>query len=212
MPGLGTDRRIFSKLLPLLDVEEIVVMEYIRPENFEEPLYAYASRLVTHYGITSEDKLLGFSLGGCIILEISKLLNNVHLYLIATIKTEAEGSHLFKLLRKAPVHKFIPTNFLKRAVPVLGEWSRTITPANVSVIRAMFFDFDPIILDWGTHAGVNWENTEVPKQAIHIHGTRDFIFPHYSIKATYLIEKGTHNMIMSKAIEISDLINQHLND
>ncbi len=57
---------------------------------------------------------------------------------------------------------------------------------------------------------LNWQQEKVLKNIVHIHGTKDNIFPIKHIKNSIEIEGGTHVMILTKAKEISKIIHENL--
>ena len=60
------------------------------------------------------------------------------------------------------------------------------------------------------HIIVNWNGTQLPKNAIHIHGDNDKLLKHKFVKADYTIPKGSHAMIVFQAEEINRIIEQEL--
>jgi hypothetical protein len=67
-------------------------------------------------------------------------------------------------------------------------------------------DHDPAFIRWATGAIVNWRNTIVPKNVIHIHGSADKLLPYRYVKADHTINNGEHVMVMDKAEEVSVLL------
>ena len=63
-----------------------------------------------------------------------------------------------------------------------------------------------IYLNWAIHHVLHWNNKDVPSEVIHIHGTKDEIFPFKHISNCIPIEGGTHAMIITKARKIGDII------
>jgi len=60
---------------------------------------------------------------------------------------------------------------------------------------------------------LNWENISYPDNVIHIHGTSDKVLPNRkNVKYDYLIEGGTHFMIINRAEEINKIINEELKE
>lgn len=58
---------------------------------------------------------------------------------------------------------------------------------------------------------VNWDNKILSKNTFHIHGTDDKLLPHKQVKADYLIEGGSHAMIVFRAKEINTIIEKIIN-
>jgi len=59
---------------------------------------------------------------------------------------------------------------------------------------------------WALDSILNWKNTTVPPNVIHVHGSSDNLLPYKYLKADHVIEGGTHLMAMDKAKEVSMLL------
>jgi hypothetical protein len=65
---------------------------------------------------------------------------------------------------------------------------------------------NPAFNSWAVDAILNWNNIEVPKNIVHIHGTHDRILPYKYVQCDYTIKKGGHLMIMEQANILSELV------
>ena len=71
----------------------------------------------------------------------------------------------------------------------------------------------PDFLYWCVNAIVNWNGKrDYRKDIIHIHGTKDAMFPYRNIKNVEPIINGTHNMLLTRKEEITTILMQHLNN
>jgi hypothetical protein len=57
---------------------------------------------------------------------------------------------------------------------------------------------------------VNWKNEWIPPNLVHIHGTKDHIFPINYVKADYVIKDGGHLLPMNNANEVTDILKKIL--
>ena len=64
---------------------------------------------------------------------------------------------------------------------------------------------------WAFHSSMAWDNKEVPKNLVHIHGELDKILPIKNIKNPVSVKGAGHLMFCYKAKTISRLIQAHLN-
>ena len=62
---------------------------------------------------------------------------------------------------------------------------------------------DKIYLDWAIYNVLHWKTNKLLDNIIHIHGSKDEVFPIKYIKNSIIIEGGTHAMIITKAKKIS---------
>jgi hypothetical protein len=73
------------------------------------------------------------------------------------------------------------------AIPHLREQVISMTKHN-----------DPAFLYWCVNAIVNWNGgSGYRKDIIHIHGTKDKMFPIKNLKNVIPVEKGTHKMLLT---------------
>lgn len=207
IPGLGNDVRIFSKLIPLLKEQDVHCLEYLEPLSVKEPIESYAQRLVD--GISEEEPpvLIGMSLGGTIATEMAKRMPHKKLILISSFKHQTEVPLLFKIGRKIPLYRLVPAWYIRLVVPFLAWILRICTKEESQLLKLMLYARSAAHFAWGREAIVHWNNMDYPAQFIHINGTKDHIFKRSEKKATHLIKGGTHNMVLDRAEEIAQIIN-----
>ena len=58
---------------------------------------------------------------------------------------------------------------------------------------------------------VNWNNTTLQKNTIHIHGDNDILLWYKFVKPDYTISRGSHAMVVFQADEINKIIEKELN-
>jgi len=215
LPGLGTDYRIFQKLLPLLTVYEAVFLDFREDLLGEGGMVAYAHRLAgelqADWDYENPPLIIGLSLGGFVAIELAKLLPHRRLILISTIKNRKEAPSIFAIGRRLPLYRIIPAWFSRNMVPVISRLAKVTDKPGYYLYREMLKGWSAKKLRWARGAAINWNNLELPKEYLHIQGTRDHIFPHPKIDATYHIKGGTHYMVMDRAVEIAEIINNDLN-
>jgi hypothetical protein len=57
---------------------------------------------------------------------------------------------------------------------------------------------------------INWERCEYSEQMYHIHGDTDHTIPVKNVHYDFLLEDGSHMMILTRAEEINKIISQIL--
>lgn len=208
VPGLGTDERIFSRLLPLLAPYEAEVLNFIEPLDYQEPLAAYAKRLAVKIAAPKQEPivLMGFSLGGPIALEIAKLYPNATVILISTFKQKKETPIAFKMARALPLHRLVPLWYTHQLIPRLAPLLKITSKEESLLLGKMFRAKSSTHFAWGRQAIVDWENEELPTTCWHINGDKDHIFNSALPYVDQRIKGGTHNMIIDRAEEIAKWI------
>lgn len=211
VPGLGTDARIFSKLIPLLNKEgkEYLCLEYQDPSEASETIEDYAKRLVEQLPPTEEPPILiGMSLGGAVVTEMAKLMSCKKVVIISSIKHKSERPFLFNIAQILPIHLLAPAWFIRWIVPFFARLLGICDKEDSLLIKKMLYDRTALHFAWGRRAIVQWKNNTYPNNCIHINGTKDHIFYGPQHYATHLIKGGTHNMVLDRAEEIAAIINK----
>ena len=82
---------------------------------------------------------------------------------------------------------------------------------NKTLLNQILKDTDPNFVKWAIPAILNWQNKGKCKNTVYkISGNKDRIIPFLKTKNTIKIEGGHHFMIVDKAKEISEKINEIL--
>lgn len=211
IPGLGTDGRIFSKLIPLLNAKDIECLEYREPLSIKETIPEYAQRLVAELPPLDEPPILiGMSMGGTIATEMSKLMPHQHLVIISSFKHQSEVPLLFKIARLLPLHRLVPAWYVRLTVPFFARLLRICNREDSLLIKDMLYDRSPQHFAWGRRAIVKWDNQHYPERFVHINGTKDHVFRKANKQITHPIEGGTHNMVVDRAREVAEIINREV--
>lgn len=209
IPGFGADEKMFAKL----DFEGMrpQYLNWISPLP-REPIQGYARRMASR--ITEEEPvIIGISFGGMTALEIAKFRPVKQIILISSVKNRKELPHILKLTgflrlnRIFPVKK-IPQN--DRLYEVANKRLGAFTPEEKNFANSYRKIADLNYVNWSFEQILNWKNQEYPPGTIHIHGSKDQIFPIKNIRPTHTIPGGTHMMAWNRANEISRIIRENL--
>lgn len=204
--GLGADERAFHRLD--FGNTPIRYIQWISPEE-NESLEHYAGRLIPQI-TTTEPILIGLSFGGVMALEVAKQIPVKTVILLASIKNKYEIPGSYRFASRLGLNNLIPVRLLKKAnwftFWVFGAHSKE----DKALLRQILKDTDTTFLKWALTQLPNWQNTSIPTQIIHIHGTHDHVLPFRSVKNTIPIKHGGHFMTLNKAKEISKLMQQHI--
>lgn len=200
--GLGADSRSFG----FLDLSfcHAQFVDWIQPFP-GETLASYAEKLFQ--SINDEKAIIvGLSFGGMLATEIAKKHPHTKIIIIASSKTHNEIPFYLRFWRHLPIYRFHSgrtKNYTgKFVLSILG----TKGAEQRKVQQQILSDSNPVFTRWAINAILNWNNTVIPKNVIHIHGTADKLLPYRYVKADHIINTGEHVMIMDKAEEISALL------
>jgi pimeloyl-ACP methyl ester carboxylesterase len=207
--GLGADERVFR----LLKCEgyQPVHIQWLQPERGES-IQAYAKRLTAQIH-ADRPTLVGLSFGGIMAVEIAKHIETEKVILISSAKTYTEIPFYFRIFRWLPIHRVFPFKSMLWAAYWLVYWLFSLkTVDERQMLKAILLDTDPHFLRWSFHKVVTWNNTVIPENLQHIHGTGDRVFLMRFIKTDHVLAKGGHLMVMNHAAEVSTLLEKLLND
>ncbi|MFA5575533.1 MAG: alpha/beta hydrolase [Brumimicrobium sp.] len=204
--GLGVDERAF-RYVDFGDFQ-VQFVDWIEPDSNEE-ISTYARRISEPFQ-DENPILIGLSFGGILAIEISKIIPVQKIILISSAKTKFELSKGFRLSIKLNFHKFMPKFFLQKSNRITDWFFGAKTQKEKDLLKEIVKDTEPGFFFWAVNEIGNWENTELPKNTVHIHGAKDKMIPIKNVKADFTIKKGEHFMVLNKSKEISEILQSEL--
>jgi pimeloyl-ACP methyl ester carboxylesterase len=205
--GIGADYRLFTHI-SLPEGYETRYVHWIPPEP-EEPLPSYARRLTAQIDTGSPYILIGFSLGGIMAVEIAKLFPPVCTILISSIPVSSNLPPYLRRAHRLQLQK-LATPTLIKALASLKQMVTMRSREDYKMMREMISAGDDRFIAWAIDAVVNWQNDGIPKPFFHIHGTWDEVFPVRFTQPTHIIPRGGHNLVISRAPIINNLLREIL--
>ena len=101
---------------------------------------------------------------------------------------------------------------IPKPLNIFSKWAFGLsTDEEKKMFDDILNDTNPAVINWSLIQVMHWQNEEMPKNYLHLHGTSDLIFPFENIKNATPIAHGGHFMVWNKADEISTKISQYLN-
>jgi hypothetical protein len=128
--------------------------------------------------------------------------------IISSNKIASEFPRLLKIGKYLPLYKWVPYKVVKATGRLTKGFVGPKGVEEKKVFTQILNESNPIFTAWATGAILNWTNTEVPPNVVHIHGDADHLLPYKMVKCNHTIKGGTHLMIMDKAKELSILLKQ----
>lgn len=199
--GLGADERVFKFLKLNSDFE---ILRWINPDPKEE-LESYANRLLKQINQDEEFGLLGVSFGGIVAIEISKIIKPKKLILISSVESSSQLPKSYISIGKTRILNLIPNSLIKPPKQIMGF---LFGAQNIELLEQIINDTKPEFIRWALNTIIDWSNISTPIAVIRIHGTNDKLIPLKGSAIT--IKNGGHFMIVDKADEISNLINEQM--
>ena len=205
MPGLGAGPQIFDTIHLDKNKFELHYLDWLIPESINETLNDYVKRLVQNIAHTNP-VLVGVSFGGMVVQEMSKYVDAKKIIIISSVKSRDELPRRLKIIRATKLYKLFPANKIAKtkSFPML-KFHKTLRK-KIELYNKYLNIRDRDYLKWAVYNVLSWNPNAINKDVIHIHGSKDEIFPIKNIKDCLEIKDGTHVMILNKGKKISAVL------
>lgn len=208
--GFATDSRLYRHQLDT--IPGAVYLSFPKPEK-GDTLESYALKFIPQIDQGQPFNLVGQSMGGLITMELSRHIHAEKIILISSVKCRAEMPLRFNLLRKTGVYRLCPGPAIIAGIQ-LGTLCMPEVIRNKGLRRLcldMTYQNGAAFLHWCTRAIVQWKGEPSPRtDIIHIHGTKDKMFPVKQVENIIPVAGGTHLMLLSRAKEITNILMEQL--
>ncbi|MEN8119788.1 MAG: alpha/beta hydrolase [Bacteroidota bacterium] len=205
IPGQGADERLFKNLKFDTTLFNIYHVKWKIP-NKGEDLKSYALRLSSQIDRSKEFYLIGVSLGGMVATEINEILNPKKVILISSAKCRSELPFQYRFQKAIPIYKIIPKKIIKKSTFIAQPLFEPDSKKEKETCIAMLKDKDPVFLKRTIEMIINWDRIDFDSNIVHIHGNNDHTIPIKNVNYNFLIEDGSHMMILTRTHEISEIL------
>lgn len=207
VPGLASDRRIFSKLqLPDHDVKVLELPDL----DFGASIGDHARELAR--AVEKErHALIGMSMGGMIVQEMAAITKPDLVMIISSWKGPDEMPIWIKQLHGTHPERIVSKKFIDRVLPLL-YWQMGAETEEDRKLIEQFARGTPIEkIKMQMNACLNWNGPSVPlEKLIHIHGDNDHLMPIGPISDAIMVKDGGHFMVFNKADRIGQILRKEL--
>jgi len=208
LSGLCADERLFQFLQ--LAHPNPSVIQWITPEP-QDNLATYATKLIRQIEPGKEPPVLvGLSFGGMVIQEIAKQIPVKRLILLSSLANTRELPLHYRAAGFLQMEKWVPLGLLKYWMAPADWIFGAHTPEEKRILRDIIQDTEIPFLRWSLHQILHWKHQAATENTVVIHGDADKVLPVPHFPNLHVVKDGEHLMVMSKAIEVSALINQYL--
>ena len=205
MPGLAAGPEIFENLE--LDSEKYTFhyLRWIAPLRVDESISKYACRLSASIK-EKNPVLIGVSFGGILVQELAPFVQPRKVIIISSVKSHDELPYKYKIARHSKIYKIFPLKIIEN----FEDYTKYFLGSALSKKAVLYQKYLSVrnkkYLKWSVSAMIHWKQTNPIENIIHIHGTKDPIFPVKNIQNYIEIKEGTHIIILSKAKKITKII------
>ena len=203
MPGMSANSLIFEKI-KFPENFKLHKLDWINPD-IDESIENYAKRLSEKI-VHKNPVLIGVSFGGILVQEISKIVKVDKLIIISSIKCNKEMPSHMKFGKITKSYKLLPLKWINDFESLISFVLGPKIKKRVDLYRKYLSVRDENYLSWSLREMIEWKQSRPLKNIIHIHGTKDLVFPTLYIKNFIKVPRGDHAMILKRA----EWINQNI--
>jgi len=207
MPGMSANSLIFERI-KIKGNFNFHYLEWIEPKK-NECLKKYSirfSKLIKH----EFPILIGVSFGGILVQEISKIIHVKKIIIISSVKSKREFPVSMKVVKTTKSYKILPVKWINDFESLISFVFGPRVKRKVELYRKYLSVRDEKYLSWAFKELIEWDQDKPLENIIHIHGSRDTIFPTLSIKNYVEVPDGDHAMILKKADWINEFLEKNL--
>ena len=209
LPGQGSDSNIFNNLKLSQNFQLKNIYYPIPPKNCS--MEDYSKIIAQQIDTNKTFALIGVSMGGMICTELTDILHPEKVIIVASAKCRKELPFRYRFQKQIPINKIIPNSIIKLGAKTLQPIVEPDRNKYKEVFKGMLQRKNKIFMKRSVNMIVNWNKKKYSDKINHIHGTADKTLPIRNIKTKYIITKGSHMMMLTKADEINVIINEILN-
>lgn len=203
IPGLAANKSIFRNLR--LQDYKCVYLEWEDPLPGED-IAAFAKRFSRHIDDSEPFVLIGSSLGGIMSVEMSQYIDPQLIILVSSAMNKKELPRFFVIFRILPLYRILPFSWIRRLIKVIRKLAGKLDAKENELVLEMLNKSSPKFFRWASHQVLFWKRKDEHPKVVHIHGTKDRLFPIKRIKDPIPIEGGNHFMVMYEGKKISGVI------
>ncbi len=168
-------------------------------------------RFIEEIDLSTPYILVGVSLGGMICTELSDTLSPLRTILISSAKSTHELPGRYTFQKHFRLNRIIPKRMTKGGARLLQGIVEPDRKHDKETFKDMLKSKDPLYLKRTVDMIINWDRCTYSDKIVHIHGDKDHTIPIKNVRYDYLIEEGSHMMMITRAGEINQIIAHILN-
>lgn len=196
MPGMAAGPDIFEHIHLPQNRFKIHLLRW-KPPKKNESLAHYAHRMCVDVKARNP-VLIGVSLGGIVVQEMSRFLSLKRLIIISSVKTKYELPRRMQFARNTGIYRFLPMSLVSHVNKIQGLPLGDFVKKRLRLYQRYMEVNDKNYLNWAVKSVVCWNRETVIDGMIHIHGEKDIVFPIKYINDCIVVPEGTHIMIINK--------------
>ena len=123
-------------------------------------------------------------------------------------KTKYELPPFYRMGKYFSMHNWTPGSLQRWFMLKITDLFGLKDPLHIKVYEELIKNADTDFNKWAVNALLNWNNTTIPANITHIHGTNDKILPYKYVECDMTIKQGGHLMVIAQSAIISTMIKE----
>ncbi|WP_297093665.1 alpha/beta hydrolase [uncultured Draconibacterium sp.] len=205
IPGQGADARLY-KNLKLDTAFQVKNIDYFTPDK-EWDMQTFARELAKQIDTTETFSIIGVSLGGMLATEMADCLHPEKVIVISSAKSRKEFPGRYRFQKVVPVYWVVPGFAIKAGARILQPIVEPDRNKDKATFKSMLRNKDPKFLKRTTTMILTWKRESYNNKIVHIHGDLDKTLPPRFVQYDYLVEDGSHMMVLTRGELISEIVN-----
>lgn len=209
IPGVGADRRAFTKL-QLTENYVPVYADWIPLERKTESFESYCSRLIKTYQIVETDILVGLSFGGLVAQQISLKLKIRKVILLSGFRNKTDLRWLWNFCLTRKLYRIVPNKNTTLIISIARFFLHSWRKKSAKVLGDMMKDSDFTFIKWSLKQieSVDLKHN-YQENYLSLIGSGDLLIKSWTSEE-FIIEKGTHFMVYDQAKTINDAMIRYI--
>jgi len=197
IPGMAANQSIFENIKLDSNRFDLFFLEWKVP-NKQETLQDYAKRMAKEIQ-HKNPVVIGVSFGGVLAQEISSIIPTKKTIIISSVKSNKEFPKRMKFAKFTRIYKLIPMRVVANIEQYIPDKiNHKYLKGRKKIYKTYMSVRDEYYLKWSLEQIILWDRKTPDHNVIHIHGSKDEIFPIKYISNCFVVEEGTHIMILNK--------------
>ncbi|WP_125077653.1 alpha/beta fold hydrolase [Rufibacter latericius] len=208
LSGLCADERLFQFLQ--LNHPSPKVIQWISPDP-EDTMATYATKLISQMEPGQDPPvLIGLSFGGMMAQEIAKQIKVKRVILLSSLADTRKLPLHYRVAGALQMQHWLPLSLFKQMVLPAYWLFGAKTQEEKGILKTILQETDIPFLRWSLQQILDWRHQASQENVIVLHGDRDKVLPVPAHPSLHLIKGGEHLMVMSRAKEVSAILNRYL--
>lgn len=206
--GLGIDEKALKKIKAPSSMKTVYIQWPAHDDS--KSLTDYCKKIAAMVNTAEPFALVGFSFGGIIAVELSKIISPGKIIIISSCSVSSELPSYLRFIGKVKLYQLVPATAMNKTSAITNWFNNVKNEDDKNLINRIIRESDPRFVKWAIDKILNWNNKPKPQKLYQIHGKADRLFPCANVPANRIIEEAGHFMVLTHATIINEILAEQL--